>query len=244
MSDLILVIDDDVTLLGLLTQHLSRAKYRVITAISGSTGLQTFLDHDPDLVILDVMMPRLDGWAVCECLRGTSDVPIIMLTAKGEEQDRLRGFQLGVDDFVVKPFSFPELVARVGAILARYQRTPAETYPASIVRGDLVIDLAERRVMCGDQPVHLTEFRLLAALAKQPGHTLAPRTLLAQVWGSEYADDVENVKRYIHYLRKKLETDAGHPQLILTVAASDTIWPEPLWVFAHLTRDLYDRPPG
>ncbi len=218
MSDLILVVDDDATLLGLLTQHLSRAKYRVITAINGSTGLLTFLDHDPDLVILDVMMPRLDGWAVCERLRESSDVPIIMLTAKGEEQDRLRGFRLGVDDFVVKPFSFPELVARVGAILARYQRTQAETYPAPIVRGDVVIDLAGRRVMRGDQPVHLTptEFRLLAALAEQPGHTLAPKTLLARVWGSEYADDVENVKRYIHYLRKKLEADAGNPQLILT----------------------------
>lgn len=218
MSDLILVIDDDATLLGLLAEHLSRAKYRVITAISGVTGLQTFLDHHPDLVILDVMMPRLDGWAVCERLRETSDVPIIMLTAKGEEQDRLRGFRLGVDDFVVKPFSFPELVARVGAILARYQRIPSESYPAPIVRGDVVIDLAKRRVMCGDQPVHLTptEFRLLTALAEQPGHTLAPQTLLVRVWGSEYADDVENVKRYIHYLRKKLEADPGNPELILT----------------------------
>jgi len=218
VSDLILAIDDDATLLGLLAEHLSRATYRVITAISGVTGLQTFLDHHPDLVILDVMMPRLDGWAVCERMRETSDVPIIMLTAKGEEQDRLRGFHLGVDDYVVKPFSFPELVARVGAILARSQHTPAETYPAPIVRGDVVIDLAERRVICSDQPVHLTptEFRLLAALAEQPGHTLTPKTLLARVWGSEYADDVENVKRYIHYLRRKLEADAGHPQLILT----------------------------
>jgi len=218
MSDLILVIDDDATLLGLLAEHLSRAKYRVITAVNGSTGLQTFLDHDPALVILDVMMPRLDGWAVCERLRQISDVPIIMLTAKGEEQDRLRGFRLGVDDYVGKPFSFPELVARVGAILARYYRAPPETYPAPIVRGDVVIDLARRRVMCGGEPVHLTptEFRLLITLAEQPGQPLTPQTLLTQVWGSEYGDDVENVKRYIHYLRKKLEADAEHPQLILT----------------------------
>lgn len=218
MSDLILVIDDDATLLGLLAEHLSRANYRVISAVSGVMGLQTFLDHNPDLVILDVMMPRLDGWAVCERLRGTSNVPIIMLTAKGEERNRLRGFQLGVDDYVVKPFSFPELVARVGAILARSQRAPSETYPAPIVRGDLVIDLAERRVTCAGRPIHLTptEFRLLAALAEQPGHTLAPRTLLTRVWGSEYADDIDNVKRYIHYLRKKLEADSEHPQLILT----------------------------
>jgi len=218
MSDLVLVIDDDATLLGLLAEHLSRAVYHVITAASGTTGLQTFYDHHPDLVILDVMMPVVDGWAVCERLRETSDVPIIMLTAKGEEQDRLRGFRLGVDDYVVKPFSFPELVARVGAILARSRLTPPETYPAPIVRGDVVIDLAERRVTRGGQPVRLTptEFRLLAALAEQPGHTISPKTLLVQVWGSEYADDLENVKRYIHYLRQKLEADVEHPQLILT----------------------------
>lgn len=218
MSDLVLVIDDDATLLGLLVEHLSRAAYRVITAASGTTGLQTFYDHHPDLVILDVRMPRMDGWSVCERIREISDVPIIMLTAKGEEQDRLRGFRLGVDDYVVKPFSFAELVARVSAILARSQRAPRETHPAPIVRGDVIIDLAERRVTRGGQLVRLTptEFRLLAALAEQPGHTLAPKDLLVQVWGSEYADDVENVKRYIHYLRQKLEDDVEHPQLIMT----------------------------
>jgi len=218
MSDLILVIDDDATLLGLLAEHLSRAAYRVITAVSGTMGLQTLYDHHPDLVILDVMMPKMDGWEVCERMREVSDVPIIMLTAKDEEQDRLRGFHLGVDDYVVKPFSFAELVARVGAILARSRHVPTETHSAPIVRGDVVIDLAERRVTRGGQPIRLTptEFRLLAALAKQPGHPLAPKALLVQVWGSEYADDVENVKRYIHYLRQKLEADVENPRLILT----------------------------
>src|SRR5512134_2239250 len=218
MSDLVLVIDDDPTLLGLLAQHLSRAGYHVITAVSGATGLEMFNDHHPDLVILDIMMPMMNGWAVCEHIRETSDVPIIMLTAKGEEQDRLRGFRLGVDDYVVKPFSSAELVARVGAILARYQRASPETHPTPIVRGDISIDLAEQRVTRGGQPVRLspTEFRLLAALAEQPGHTVSPKELLVQVWGSEYADEVENVKRYIHYLRQKLEADVEHPQLILT----------------------------
>ena len=218
MSDLILVIDDDTTLLGLLAQHLSRATYQVITAISGTAGLQTFYDHHPDLVILDIMMPNMDGWTVCERIRETSDAPIIMLTAKGEEQDRLRGFRLGVDDYVVKPFSSAELVARVGAVLARSRRTSSETHLAPIVRGDIIIDLAERRVTRNGQPVRLTptEFRLLAALAEQPGHTLTPKDLLVQVWGSEYADDVENVKRYIHYLRQKLEADVEFPRLILT----------------------------
>jgi two-component system KDP operon response regulator KdpE len=217
MSDLILVIDDDATLLGLLAQHLSRAEYQVITAVSGSKGLQTFYDHHPDLVILDVMMPNMDGWEVCERIRENSDVPIIMLTAKEEEQDRLRGFRLGVDDYVIKPFSFAELIARVGAVLIRSQRAPFEAYPATVVRGDVVIDLAERRVTRGGQLVRLspTEFRLLAALAERPGRILATRDILVKVWGSEYADDVENVKRYIHYLRQKLEADAEHPQLIL-----------------------------
>lgn len=217
MSDLILVIDDDVTLLGLLAQHLSRAEYQVITAVSGSKGLQTFHEHHPDLVILDVMMPSMDGWEVCERIRENSEAPIIMLTAKGEEQDRLRGFHLGVDDYVVKPFSFPELVARVGALLTRSRRVPSYTRSATIVRGDVVIDLTERRVTRARRLVRLspTEFRLLAALAERPGHMFAPRDILVKVWGSEYADDVENVKRYIHYLRQKLEADPEHPQLIL-----------------------------
>ncbi len=217
MSDLVLVIDDDATLLGLLAQHLSRAAYHVVTAISASAGLQMFYDHHPDLVILDIMMPKTNGWVVCERIRETSDVPIIMLTAKGAEVDRVVGLEMGVDDYVVKPFSSAELVARVGAILARYQCIPPETHPNLIVRGDITIDLTERRVMRGSQPVRLTptEFRLLAALAEQPGHTLSPRELLVQVWGSEYGNEVENVKRYIHYLRKKLEADIEHPRLIL-----------------------------
>ena len=218
MSDLVLVIDDDATLVGLLAQHLSRAAYHVITAVSGPTGLQMFYEHHPALVILDIMMPKMDGWAVCGRIRETSDVPIIILTAKGEEQDRLRGFRLGVDDYVVKPFSSAELVARVGAILARTRRALPETHTTPIVRGEIVIDLAEQHVTRGSQPIRLspTEFRLLAALAEQPGRTISPKELLVRVWGIEYADDVENVKRYIHYLRQKLEADVEHPELILT----------------------------
>jgi DNA-binding response OmpR family regulator len=218
VSDLVLVIDDDATLLGLLAQHLSRAAHHVITAVSGMTGLEMFYEHHPDLIILDIMMPKMNGWAVCERIRETSDIPIIMLTAKGEEHDRLRGFRLGVDDYVVKPFSSAELVARVGAILARTKRAFPETHTVPIVRGDITIDLAEQRVTRSSQPIRLspTEFRLLAALAERPGHTVSPKELLTRVWGSEYADDIENVKRYIHYLRQKLEADAEHPQLILT----------------------------
>ena len=218
MSDLILAIDDDQTLLSILAEHLDQAGYRAVTVTSGLAGLQAFYEHHPDLVVLDVMMPKMDGWTVCERLREVSTVPIMMLTAKGEERDRLRGFRLGVDDYVVKPFSFAELVARIGAILIRSQRTALPSHPAPIMRGDVIIDLAERRVARAGQPIHLspTEFRLLAALAERPGHILSPEALLVHVWGSEYSDDVENVKRYIHYLRQKLEADPDHPHLILT----------------------------
>jgi DNA-binding response OmpR family regulator len=218
MSDLILVIDDDQTLLSILAEHLANAGYRAVTVASGLPGLQAFYEHHPDLVVLDVMMPKMDGWTVCERLREVSNVPIIMLTAKGEERDRLRGFRLGVDDYVVKPFSFAELVARIGAILIRSRRAAPPSHAAPLVRGDVTIDLAERRVSRAGQPIHLspTEFRLLAALAERPGHILSPEALLVHVWGSEYADDVENVKRYIHYLRQKLEADPDRPQLILT----------------------------
>lgn len=214
----VLLADDDETLLSLLAQYLGQANYRVVTAATGVTALKAFYEHHPGLVILDVMMPKMDGWTVCERIREISDVPIVMLTAKGEERNLLRGFRLGVDDYVVKPFSFAELVARIGAILARTRRLAPEPQPAPIVRGDLAIDLTARRVTLAGQAIHLTptEFRLLAALAEQPGRPLAPKTLLARVWGNEYGDDVDNVKRYIYYLRQKLEADAERPQRILT----------------------------
>jgi two-component system KDP operon response regulator KdpE len=160
----------------------------------------------------------MDGWTVCERLREISEVPILMLTAKTDERDRLRGFRLGVDDFVTKPFSAAELIARVGAILNRSQRGQASAQPTPIVRGDLVIDLAERRVTRSGVAIHLTptEFHLLAVLAERLGHVVTAETLLTKVWGGEYADDLENVKRYIHYLRQKLEREPANPQLIKT----------------------------
>ncbi len=214
----ILVIDDDQTLLSLLVKHFAKADYKAIKASNGIDGLQAFYDQQIDLVVLDVMMPRMDGWTVCERLREISEVPILMLTAKADERDRLRGFRLGIDDFVAKPFSAAELIARVRAILSRSQRSQPEPRPAPIVRGDLVINLAERRVTRSGEVIHLTptEFRLLAALTEHPGHVLTAEVLLTKVWGGEYADDLENVKRYIHYLRQKLEHDPANPQLIMT----------------------------
>jgi two-component system KDP operon response regulator KdpE len=203
-------------LLGLLAEHLQKVGYRAIPAESGIAGLQAFYENHPDMVILDVMMPRMDGWMVCERLREVSDVPVLMLTAKGEERDRLRGFRLGVDDYVVKPFSFAELVARVGAILARSRRGLTNGQEKPIICNDLAIDLEKCHVTLGGDPIHLTptEFRLLAALAEHLGTPLSAETLLERVWGNDYDQDVENVKRYIHYLRQKLEADPEHPRLI------------------------------
>lgn len=217
MSDTVLVIDDDTTLLSLIAEYLNKAGYHTITASSGVAGLQSFYDHHADIVILDVMMPKMDGWAVCERLREISEVPIIMLTAKGEERDRLRGFRLGIDDYVVKPFSFAELAARVKAILARSRYIRSISEPQTIICKNLTIDLTERHVTRDGEPVHLTptEFHLLAILAEHPGRAFPPDTLLSRVWGDE-SYDVENVKRYIHYLRQKLETDPDNPELIVT----------------------------
>ncbi len=217
MSDTILVIDDDTTLIDLIAEYLNKAGYLALTAASGLTGLQAFHEHHPDLVVLDVMMPKMDGWKVCERMREISDVPIIMLTAKGEERDRLHGFRLGVDDYVIKPFSFAELAARIKVILARGRHTPSDARSQVVNCKNLSIDLGERRVERNGQPVHLTptEFRLLAVLAERPGRAFSPDTLLSRVWGGDYFD-VENVKRYIHYLRQKLEDDPENPELILT----------------------------
>ena len=212
----ILLIDDDETLLELLADHLQVAGYATLLAHSGQEGLQRAAAERPDLIVLDVMMPGMDGWEVCQRLRRDTAVPIIMLTAKGQELDKLRGFRLGVDDYVTKPFSFAELTARIGAVLARVQRdAPAGRLFTS---GDLTIDFDQHRVTVDGQPVELTptEYRLLALLARHPHRTIPAEQLLADVWGPEYAGEVKHVKHYIWSLRQKIEADPGDPQHILT----------------------------
>lgn len=211
----ILLIDDDVVLLDLLGDHFEAAGYNVLKAADGSTGLQAAADAAPDLIVLDVMMPGLAGWDVCERLRARSAVPIILLTAKGEEVDKLRGFRLGVDDYLTKPFSFAELTARVGAVLTRSTNRTAIHVISS---GDLRIDFEDRRVTVAGTVVELTptEYRLLEALARRPHRTVPADTLLEQVWGPAYAGEVEHVKHYIWTLRQKVEADPGDPRHILT----------------------------
>jgi len=213
---LVLLIDDDATLLELLADHVRMAGYRPLVAGDGPTGLGLANEFEPDLVVLDVMMPGMDGWEVCRRLRERPSVPIIMLTAKGQEVDKLRGFRLGVDDYVTKPFSFAELVARIGAVLARVQRTPEESQ--RVTSSDLTIDYDQRRVTVAGQAVDLTptEFRLLETLAHHAHRTVPTEKLLTAVWGPEYAGEVEHVKHYIWALRKKIEADPGNPEHILT----------------------------
>ena len=212
---IILIIDDDRTLVELLSDHLKVSGYRALTANDGSSGLRIALETEPDLVVMDVMMPSMDGWEICQRLRDKSSVPIIMLTAKGEEFDKLRGFRLGVDDYVTKPFSFTELTARIGAVLARATRVPSSTY--SVTSGDVTIDLDERRVTVAGRAVSLTptEYRLLETLARHPNRTIPTETLLAEVWGEEYAGEAEHVKHYIWTLRKKIEADPGDPKHLI-----------------------------
>jgi len=212
----ILVIDDDRTLLELLSDHLHTAGYQPITASSGPSGLRFAAEANPDLVVLDVMMPDMDGWDVCQRLREHSSVPIALLTAKGEEIDKLRGFRLGVDDYVTKPFSFAELAARIGAVLARAARVAA--LPSKATSGDLTIEFDQRRVTLAGRVIELSsrEYRLLEVLAMHAHQSVSTETLLREVWGPEYVEEPDHVKHYIWTLRKKIEADPGDPKHILT----------------------------
>lgn len=216
LPDRILIIDNDSTLLELLCAHLHDAGYEPLPAPDGPSGLRCADEAPPDLVILDVMLAGMDGWQVCEQLREKSSVPIIMLTAKGEELDQLLGFKLGVDDYVAKPFSLAELTARVGAVLARRRRTPQTEHQVS--SGDLMIDFERRRVTVKGRGVELTptQYRLLEVLARRANRPVPHDALLATVWGPEYAGEVQLVKRSIWSLRKKIEADPGDPRHILT----------------------------
>ncbi len=213
-----LVIDDDKTLLRLLQEALSKAGYQVILTSNGIDGLQELYARQPDLVLLDVMMPRMDGWETLSRIRQISRVPVIMLTAKDSEQDKVRGFNLGVDDYVTKPFSFAELVARAGAVLRRARATAPATKNKRYSSGDLVLDVDAHRVTKAGKLVELTptEFRLLETLAEHAGRVLTHEQLLEKVWGYDAGEDTGYIKRYIWYLRQKLEDDPTNPQHILT----------------------------
>lgn len=217
MKKTVLLIDDDTSLLNLLGKYLKKAGYEVLQADSGLAGIQVLFEQRPDLAVLDLMMPRMDGWETCRRIREVSGIPIIMLTAQGSEISKLKGFQLGVDDYVTKPFSFAELTARIGAVLTRVTRTEVVSDEVLNI-GGVTLDHRTHQVTRDDEPLQLspTEFRLLAYLMEHAGEPISPTTLVTEVWGPAYADDKDYIKRYIWYLRQKLEPDPANPQYILT----------------------------
>jgi DNA-binding response OmpR family regulator len=213
----LLLIDDDQTLLHLLGQYLREGGFEVFEAPNGPVGLRLAFNERPDLVLLDVMLPGMDGWEVCTRLRELSDVPIIMVTAKTTEADKLRGFRLGVDDYVTKPFSFAELAARIQAILTRLQ-APGEKDTGYLVHGDIILNMEKFQASIEGHTLDLTptEFRLLQALVRRRGKVASDHDLIREVWGGS-RDDPALVRRYILMLRKKIERDASDPIWIRTV---------------------------
>jgi two-component system KDP operon response regulator KdpE len=212
----ILAIDDDPRLRRLLRVNLEKDGYRVVTAADGPAGLETAELESPDLILLDVMMPEMDGFTLLERLREFSSIPVILLTAKGEERDKVKGLDLGADDYLTKPFGPAELLARVRANLRR--GAAGETAPDAISVDDLTINLARRRVVRGDQEIRLTptEYKLLYELATNAGKVLLHSDLLARVWGPEYRDEVDYLWTYVRYLRNKIEPDPSHPRYIVS----------------------------
>jgi len=217
MKRSILVVDDDRKLVELVKLYLERDGYRVLKAYDGQEALELARSKRPNLIILDLMLPKVDGLDVCEILRRESKVPIIMLTAKTTEQDRITGLDLGADDYITKPFSLRELVARVRAVLRRAEGGLAP--PHRLERGDLVIDLEARQVELAGRPVELTptEFELLATLARHPGRVFDRLQLLEALDHYPSPNIARTIDTHIKNLRKKIEPDPGNPKYIQTV---------------------------
>ncbi len=214
----ILVVDDEPRMIRFIRLNLEHDGFDVVEATSGSQALAQLRDRLPDLVLLDVMMPDLDGFETLRLLREISSVPVIMLTAKGDEDDRVRGLELGADDYVTKPFSPRELVSRVRAVLRRTESPAAAPHEPVRVDDRLTIDFDRREVRVEGQLVRLrpTEYRLLYHLVQNAGWVVPHDQLLAKVWGYEYRDETHYLRLYINYLRQKLEKDPAHPEYILT----------------------------
>jgi two-component system KDP operon response regulator KdpE len=215
----ILVVDDEPRVVHLVREVLGATGFEVLAAFSGERAIDMVALEQPDLVLLDIILPGpLDGYQVARRLREFTEVPIIMLTAKVRESDMLHGFDVGADDYITKPFSSKELLARIHAVLKRTRSGEAHGALSEIVCGDVRIDLARRRVLIDEREINLTptEYNLLHELAVHPNQVLLHEHLLTKVWGAEYRGDLDYLRSYIHYLRKKLETDPANPKIILS----------------------------
>ncbi|NJL92674.1 MAG: response regulator transcription factor [Anaerolineae bacterium] len=214
----ILVVDDEVRMIGFIRMNLELENFQVIEAHNGLEALEAIRTQLPDLVLLDIMMPKLDGYETLRMLREFSNIPVIMLTAKGEEEDIVRGLELGADDYVPKPFSPRELSSRVRAVLRRADMPSAADSTIIKVDERLSVDFNRREVIVNGAPIKLrpTEYRLLYHLMENAGWTVPHEQLLAKVWGYEYRDEAHYVRLYVNYLREKIEADPANPHYILT----------------------------
>jgi DNA-binding response OmpR family regulator len=218
MDEIILIVDDEPRYLRLMEANLTTEGFQVLKATNGQDAVELVAEKHPDLVLLDVMMPMLDGFGACERIREFSNVPIIMVTARGNEADRVRGLDLGADDYIVKPFSATELLARVRAVLRRAKAMGSAVQQSIFNHDDLRIDFARAEVFCNNRIVYLsaTEYRLLLQFAHNVGSVLTSEQLLTDVWGPEYRNDKEILWVSISRLRQKLEKDPKNPVHIVT----------------------------
>lgn len=219
MAEKVLVVDDERPIADILKFNLEREGYQVMVAYDGESAVDLALRELPDVVVLDIMLPGVDGFEACRRIRQRSAVPIIMLTAKEAESDKVKGLEFGADDYVTKPFSPRELVARVRAILRRAQGSMSRSGDGDVIyHGDLMIDLANHRIFRGDRELDLTprEFELLAYLARNAGRVYNRETLLAEVWGYTYPGDIRTVDVTVRRLREKIEDDPSDPRFLLT----------------------------
>jgi DNA-binding response OmpR family regulator len=211
----VLLVEDEATLRELVAQHLTREGFTLLTSADGAEALELARQAQPDVCVFDVMLPGMDGLSLCRILRKESEVPILLLTARGAEIDRVIGLESGADDYIVKPFSLPELVARIRAALRRSPKQRGDRLQS----GDLSIDLAARRVFLGEAEVKLShkEFELLATLMRNKGAVLSREFLISQVWGYDFDGDPRTVDVHVRWLREKLEADPAHPARLQTV---------------------------
>lgn len=215
---LALVVDDEIRITAMMRMNLESEGLRVITATNGREALDHMREEMPDVIILDVMMPGMDGFETLRRIRTASQVPVIMLTAKDEENDRIKGLELGADDYVGKPFSHRELVSRIKAVLRRHYLPAPATLGHVDVDNRLSIDFNKREVLINGERINLrpTEYRLLYHLVQRAGYVMNHNELLAKVWGPEYHDETHYLRLYVTYLRQKIEVDPANPVYILT----------------------------
>ena len=216
----ILVVEDDPNLLSALKYNLQKEGYEIVTAIDGAEAVESARRQKPDLIILDIMLPKLNGFEVCRILRKEMTVPIIMLTAKADETDKIVGLEIGADDYITKPFSTRELTARVRAMLRRTQMMEVSVPDEKrLTVGDIQIDTGRHQVLLRESVLNLTpkEYDLLAFLARNKGMVFSRTQLLEKVWGYDYAGDTRTVDVHVRWLRQKIEADPGHPKHLITV---------------------------